>query len=166
MIKVTGAVALNLLRYVVKEKGSDYVYVNPRGGSAREGASCYYVHEAVTEDGGAESVPGCIVGTALHKLGVGFSVMLSEENNSSDSLLEAIMMGRSERDENGEPKFHFTETAKHVFRAAQSQQDRGHNWGDALQSATADYVSYKTGNGMSYQERQDLLNMGILYYSL
>ncbi|UJQ86913.1 hypothetical protein SEA_TREAT_78 [Streptomyces phage Treat] len=171
MIKVTGAVALNILRRVVTERGSSYVYVNPEGKKAGSGEytnpNCYYVHDVVDPEGdgyGVKQVPGCIVGNFMHKLGVGFKIMQHEENNTSDSLVDAIMVSRHEKDENGEQKFEFTDTAKRVLRAAQSKQDGGATWGEALKYAEEMYVSFKTGPGLSSAERLALHNLGVEYH--
>ncbi|ATW69427.1 hypothetical protein SEA_IMMANUEL3_76 [Streptomyces phage Immanuel3] len=170
MIKVTGAVALNLLRHAVAAKGKDHVYVNPDGKTAGQGEysnpSCYYVHDVVDPEGdgfGMKAVPGCIVGNVMHKLGVGFTVMRNEENNTSDSLVDAVMVSRHERDEDGEQKFEFTDTAKRVLRSAQSKQDGGATWGEALEYAEEMYVSYKTGPGLSSKERIALTNLGVRF---
>lgn len=164
MIKVTGAVALNLLRHVVAVKGQAHVYVSPKGETAGQdehvSPSCYYVHEVVESDGSTTEVPGCIVGHAMRKLGVDFDTMRREENNTSDSLADAVEATSSE---DGEQLFEFTDTAKRVLRAAQSKQDGGATWGEALDYAEEMYVCFKTGPGLSSGERATLYDLGVTY---
>lgn len=137
MPKITGFMALNMLEIVVNKVGHEHVYVNESGvqagviGTGGMMASCSYLHKQ-----GDGYVAGCIVGHVAKHAGVPDRILRSEENNTSDSLVDAI---------NAEPgvDLEFTEGASIALRAAQFCQDRGDTWGKALEEAKRRYLDWK-----------------------
>lgn len=119
MIEITLESARQALKSVVAEFGEDYVYierseypshVDPNGDA---GGSCFYVH-----DSAEGSVPGCLVAQVLHK-----------HFDWSVDQLKGIE-GRSAIDIPGLP-----EVVRRYLYVAQSEQDSGTSWGDALSCA-------------------------------
>lgn len=141
MIEITGPVALILLGKAVREKGADYVYVNPKGLKAGTYdddmsmvANCYYLHDV---DG--KNVPGCIVGHVAKLVGVSDGILRMEENNTSDALIDRIHVSETD---NGHQRFKFDGAATALLRAAQSAQDAGKTWGQALAQAREAFVTH------------------------
>jgi hypothetical protein len=127
--------AVELIRHAVKLKGSDYV--DPRSGPMGHG--CQYVN-------GTTGQPLCIVGHALVELGVPTDALIKAPE--IDNLI-ALPYDR-EGDPTGEPgrikylsggglaeveDLEFTPEAVGAFEAAQSTQDAGDTWGQALAAA-------------------------------
>lgn len=119
--------ALELLREAVNERGADYVYTDEYGDLD---GRCFYVER----DEQGNKVPGCIVALALNKAGVTIDQLLTlgdsgEVHGASSTASELCQTlnteGVAEIDRN----------ALTLFGLAQSKQDRGDTWGDALQSA-------------------------------
>lgn len=163
MQKITGSMALHLIRAAVEEKGSEYIYVNNDGDVAgqvnHDGVmpNCYYLHDAMV-DGEPGKVPGCIIGHVAKRMGVQDSLLEQEENNTSDALMDSIMLLTDESDD---ARFDITDVAKRVFRAAQSMQDKGKTWGDAYAYAREQYVSAKLALTPADQ-RLYLIEVGVL----
>jgi hypothetical protein len=111
-IKVTEAQVKTALIEAVAEKGDDYVYTNPDGESATgAAASCYYVHG---------DKPGCLVGNALHRLGVPLSALEAHEMRGAYSVAKELI-------DVTDSSSTFTMLAE-----VQDSQDNGAMWGDAL----------------------------------
>lgn len=116
--------ALALLKRAVDEKGEDYVYVTPSGERAGNGASCLYFHD---------EQPGCIVGHALHYVGIKREDLIFEDKyglndlNVETGINEPHLVGLL-RDCNVE----FTDEAHAILTRAQSEQDSGTPWGPVL----------------------------------
>lgn len=111
-IKVTEAQVRQALAEAVAEKGDDYVYTNPEGESAKgSAASCYYVHG---------DVPGCLVGNALHRLGVPLWALEARELRGAYSVAKEVIDVTDDRG---------TYT---MLGSVQDAQDNGAMWGDAL----------------------------------
>jgi hypothetical protein len=121
----------------VEKAGRNHVYVNAEGLTAgaldAQGnlASCNYLHGE-----GDETVAGCIVGHVARRVGVPDRILRNEENNTSSSLVDAIHA-------DAEVGLEFTDTASHVLRMAQSAQDLGKTWGEALEAAKEYYLELK-----------------------
>lgn len=109
--------AMAALEVVVAEAGEDYVYESPRhmqGGDE----SCFYVHR---DPDGSDARPGCLVGTALHRLGVPLGELEKHEGTDAFTML-----------------WHITDLpdrARGAFSGAQEAQDTGETWGEALRQA-------------------------------
>lgn len=118
MKTISGRTALELLERAVQERGEDFVYSkipNPRAGEDDflNDALCLYFH------GGA---PSCIVGLAL-----------SYEGATQHDFEPYENMGASCIDEIDGLELTFN--ARRVFDEAQSKQDAGFTWGDAIDAA-------------------------------
>lgn len=137
MIEITLDTAIAALKGAVDEKGADFVY-RPQDYDGFE--SCYYVHsdhegpehrEMMEFEDLKNVVPGCIVGNALHRLGVPLRDMIKFEGDPARQLLDGladndmITLAEDEVDS--------------VFRIAQSMQDVGNNWGLAYEKALIRY---------------------------
>lgn len=106
---------LEALETVVKGRED---YIDPRARSI--GQTCKY-----TIDG----APSCIVGEALHRLGVPIDV-LREMDCTFDPMFGED--GKRLLENKG---YTFEDAAEQVLIAAQSEQDSGHTWGNALHVA-------------------------------
>lgn len=107
--------ALDLLRRAVQTRGGDYRYTPPVGS-----VGCVYVHEGSCS---------CLIGVALHLLG--WTVEEIEQLDARGHLGTAVgcLCGKVTAD---------TATgrlANLVLREAQSEQDNGRTWNDALAAA-------------------------------
>lgn len=119
--------ARELLRAVVAEHGEDFRYTDPRG------PSCLYVtREYAIEHWGWDpdrvvGQPGkrCVVGTLLDRHGE----VWHRQEKFWDQTVEGI--------QNANPGDYFTPEASEYLRIAQSRQDRGETWGQALEAAEA-----------------------------
>lgn len=111
--RIDAARAVELLREAVAERGADYL--DP--GAAFDG--CEYV-----KDGRSS----CMVGVALHKGGVAIRTLSHLFGEIREALDELVML----RVDIG---VEITEEAVGVFEAAQSVQDLGGTWGNALVAA-------------------------------
>lgn len=111
---ITAPQALQALKEVVAEApaGRDTVYQD-RG----TGGECYYVRYGV---------PSCIVGRALHRLGVPIEVLQGLDTASMGDPIGASSLAR---------RGVTTPDAAVVFANAQLAQDRGKTWGQALDAA-------------------------------
>lgn len=99
--------ALRALRAVVAEKGADYVYKSPAEGPT---GTCVYVWDVA-----GQLQPQCIVGCALHHLGVPLELMAQGETNSIN--VHALAANLAQKGYVIEPD------AQLIFRSAQIVQD-------------------------------------------
>lgn len=102
------------IRAAVAERGRDYRYT-------AHYPVCNYVVgdlELLPEDPTA-AAPGCIVGLALHKMGVPLDVLAGYENLPAVDVLAAVAPDMPREQVQG-------------AGAAQSMQDGGRLWGEAL----------------------------------
>lgn len=104
---VTNEDLLRTLREVAAEQ-PEKVYKSPAGA----GGSCFYVH-------GNE--PGCIVGHALHRLGVPLETLKEHESDAARAPLNDLF-----------PEV--TEGAMDLVDSVQYLQDRGEPWGEAIKA--------------------------------
>jgi hypothetical protein len=118
-IKVTADQVMQTLREVVAER-PDYVYEVPEGYAAETNVSCYYVHG---------DVPGCVVGHVLNRLGVPLSDLALVEGRGAYKVVDWFL---NITDPDG------VVDVEHVLSVAQSRQDRGDSWGEALEVALGD----------------------------
>jgi len=118
------ATAVKLAEAAVAEKGPDFIYADESGVTAnfiRRDAECSNKH--ATEDGGW--VPGCLVGNMLHRHGVPLDKM-PKHGDAFSTLRELNYFGIGIRT---------TEKAEIFMMAAQSSQDNGYTWGEAISAA-------------------------------
>jgi hypothetical protein len=117
MKHITTEDALRALEEAVAEKGEDYVY--PLSNTAAD--LCAYT-EFNDRD---ELVPSCLVGNALHRLGVPLEAMAQfNTGHGPKSLAEELGLDGDR-------------AAWLAFRDAQAIQDDGGTWGAALAKAKA-----------------------------
>lgn len=128
------------LREAVKSKPEGHVYIRqprpmPKNADPRRpvfpdwpdapwGKQCLYVHE---EDG--EKVPGCIVGTALHSLGVPLDVFAPFEGKNVNALRMDLPLP-------------LTQEGWRMLSLAQHEQDSNSTWAEAVESALSEVVQY------------------------
>lgn len=105
--QLTGPEALRLLRAVVAEQ-PDYVCPRRPGGDGPP--ACRYVHDGA---------PDCLAGTVLHRHGIPLSQLSGQEGVAADYL----------------PSRWLDSDAAELLAEAQSVQDRGDPWRDALAEA-------------------------------
>lgn len=107
--------ALDLLRKAVETRGGDYRYTPPTGT-----IGCVYVHAGSCS---------CLIGVALHLLG--WTVEEIEQLDTRGHLGTAVgtLAGKITADTPD------GRLANSVLREAQSQQDNGRTWNDALAAA-------------------------------
>jgi hypothetical protein len=108
------------VKEAVKAKGEDYVYMNPTSAEPDAPGPCSYVHG---------DTPGCIVGHALHNLGVSIDLLRAMDCSDEPIIdtayeLELVPAGVT-----------MTEKAIQFFTAAQMHQDMRARWGEALRAA-------------------------------
>lgn len=109
---ITKAKALELLEAAVAERGADYVYPRTFDGT---GPSCVYVR------GGK---PACLVGLAMTKAGVPIEQLAGWDTRfESDAHSVLVDDGLAAVD------------VAEMLAAAQSVQDDGGTWGEALDAA-------------------------------
>ena len=107
-IEIDKATALRLLREVVAEKGSGYVYTG----------LCVYAYEGAC---------GCLIGHALHRAGVSIEQLAAmDEQPAADVAIDKVQLPDG---------LEIDERAKQILYAAQLKQDNGHTWGTALTEA-------------------------------
>jgi hypothetical protein len=114
MVHITEENMLDTLRGIIEERGENYVYEG-----SDESDSCLYVHQV-----NGDLVPGCLVGTALHRLGVPLQTMTWHEGASAHGLLRRLT--KIGVIEGGADHIAF------ALNEAQAYQDKGSSWGYAL----------------------------------
>lgn len=127
MINITDDQLISTLEALVEEQ-PDHVYKVPEHMRAandeahRDGRGdyirCFYVH---TDTDGSAS-PGCLLGHALHRLGMSLDELLPFEGASVYKVLARRTRGVSQ-------------DAGEVASAIQDYQDDGHTWGESLRLA-------------------------------
>jgi hypothetical protein len=111
---ITRDFALNLLNDIVKDEGADTT------------AKCRYTDPF-------DNVPVCIVGHALFRLGVPLAAIALHEGESADHVLSTF-------EELG--YFEVDEDAADLLNEAQTKQDNGAPWGDAVAMASEALDTY------------------------
>lgn len=89
----------------------------PNTPEAPWGTTCYYVHKGEEQD-----VAGCIVGTVLHSLGVPLEEFRAAEGKNVNGLREILHLPLESR-------------SWSALAEAQTTQDSGQTWADALKYA-------------------------------
>lgn len=121
------ALVLSTMEAIVDEYGHEYVYP-----LAVIGDACYYL-DPITRQ------PSCLIGHVLVRLGTPVELIAQVESMSpdgeyQDSWAEEMTFGR------------FDLSVRKVMRSAQSRQDHGRTWGDALRAAK-EYAAWLVTQG-------------------
>jgi hypothetical protein len=136
--------ALELIEAAVKERGEDWVYpdtgqcryiYNPEDYDQHFGDEEYELSQdelAMVAYFGEEQAPACLVGLVMHTLDERFDqVMLIQNDNSVDGW-----MGDGPYVQTFESvEYEFSHDTIRLLAAAQSAQDSGNPWGEALSRA-------------------------------
>lgn len=124
MMELTYDRAVELLERAVAERGVDYVYPEDEKAQYdphREQQCSYYVGN----NGGFR--PSCIIGMVIDYLGLREQFLANRglyEGNPGTNVLSALGVA-------------FDKTTLSLLGEAQTQQDNGATWGDAVERATA-----------------------------
>ena len=118
--------AIELLEQAVAQRGSDYVYHKPAA-LRNEAPTCLYLHG---QDG-----PGCLIALALSLAGVS-----SEQLGQLDSRTDAAIVTEEVQDYLRSVSVEISDDAYGVFGVAQSRQDYGNTWGEALDAAKKNHA--------------------------
>jgi hypothetical protein len=97
------------------EAKPDFIYVDPDGVGGGENANCSYFHG---------DTPGCIVGHALARFGVGPGV--AQEGSSAREVVDYLAASSDTEDLD-------------YMTYVQQRQDEGVSWGEAVRLAQAEY---------------------------
>lgn len=116
MIVITNETAMQALRDVVAEVGPDYTYPDSERDDLYH--ACRYV---------ADGKASCIVGRALHKMGVPLEVLAEHELSSAEMVIRELI-------DDGVIESNESEWATQ-YAFAQIAQDQRKTWGKALQEA-------------------------------
>lgn len=124
MTELTYDTAVNLLERAVAEHGADFIYPDSEREpwqEDRDDVCSYYV-----EDNGGYR-PSCIIGMVIDYLGLREQFLAERENwegTPGVRVLESLGVT-------------FDAQTRHLLDEAQTQQDRGETWGDAVELATS-----------------------------
>lgn len=115
--------AVELAHEVVAEFGEDYVYPadQKRAEDGGSSPSCVYVHE---------NKPSCLVGQILHRHGVDLFDLSKEEFRGAHFV--AFHLAGADMD------------TRQFLDAAQSSQDKGNTWGEAVRDGLKWVEGYYT----------------------
>lgn len=127
MTFITFDMALEALNAVVDEKGDDYVY---EGGRM---SRTYAVYD----------VPSCIVGNALHRLGVSISTLTEMDRRTIDG---AAISSRKVLEVLEGSGFILDNDAVMLLATAQVLQDAEIPWGDAVRMAREEPVEWRVNH--------------------
>lgn len=128
--------ALALLDAAVADRGADYIYTPPWGEAVvnGDGTLCLYWHRSAVDSSDAGQ-PGCIAGHVYHAAGV------SGEWLSRNERIDATTVGQRLNDTT---ILAVTEGARYILNVAQSEQDAGVPWGEAVAYARLIAESYSS----------------------
>lgn len=124
MVLIAFDMVLEALNAVVDEKGGDYVY---------EGGRMSRTYVAYDE-------PSCIVGTALHRLGVSISTLTEMDRRTIDG---AAISSRNVLEVLEGSGFILDNDAVMLLATAQVLQDAEIPWGDAVRMAREEPVEWR-----------------------
>lgn len=113
--KVSGAQLREAVRTLALAE-PDKVYAVPDDQPNRDRALCFYVH--VDPETGVQT-PGCLIGTALHQLGVSLDALAGWEGLAAALAVPALVDGE------------VSDADLRFLGTAQDQQDDGATWRDA-----------------------------------
>ncbi|MBN3584870.1 hypothetical protein JYB64_20945 [Algoriphagus aestuarii] len=124
MVLITFDMALEALNAVVDEKGGDYVY---------EGGRMSRTYVAYDE-------PSCIVGNALHRLGVPIPTLVEVDRSAIGG---EVVSSRKVLDVLESSGFILDNDAVMLLATAQVLQDAEIPWGDAVREAREEPVEWR-----------------------
>lgn len=124
MVFITFDMALEALNAVVDEKGGDYVY---------EGGRMSRTYVAYDE-------PSCIVGNALHRLGVPIPTLVEVDRSAIGG---EVVSSRKVLDVLESSGFILDNDAVMLLATAQVMQDAEIPWGDAVREAREEPVEWR-----------------------
>lgn len=124
MTVITFDMALEALNAAVDEKGDDYVYQG-------EGTFCAYV---------ASDEPSCIVGNALHRLGVSIPTLAKMDKCAIGG---AVITSRKVLEVLEDSGFTLDDDAVILLSTAQTLQDDNVPWGVAVRAAREESVEWR-----------------------
>lgn len=124
MVLITFDMALEALNAVVDEKGGDYVY---------EGGRMSRTYVAYDE-------PSCIVGNALHRLGVPIPTLVEVDRSAIGG---EVVSSRKVLDVLESSGFILDNDAVMLLATAQVLQDAEIPWGDAVREAREEPVKWR-----------------------
>jgi hypothetical protein len=104
------------IKALVKES-PDKVYARPEHMEAATEAACYYVHTSPEDE--TQLSPGCLIGAALHKVGVPLEELRKHEGQAAWALLRRLMP-------------HLSADTVNFAGDIQAWQDQRNAWGDSL----------------------------------
>lgn len=116
-IDLTPKAALDLIKEAVDERGKGYIYPPSLIDSLTKDGSCLYADKGQ---------PSCLVGVVLHKAGISVAALKRFDRHKDAGVpTELVEVGLLDIP---------VESAL-ILTRAQSLQDTGHTWGDALKEA-------------------------------
>lgn len=127
MTVITLDMALEALNAAVEEKGADYVYEG-------EGTFCAYV---------AFDEPSCIVGNALHRLGVSIPTLVKMDKCAIGG---AVISSPKVLDVLEDSGFILDDEAVMLLSTAQVLQDDDVPWGDAVRAAREEPMGWSVNH--------------------
>jgi hypothetical protein len=138
--------ALEVLQKAVADRGAEFVYTK-RSALIDDGKGGYTVNYSCLYWHSDEEAPGCLVGLALHKLGV-----------SGEALARfgAFAINRLAEDRPSLGGVVPSPDALHLLSTVQAYQDRGAPWGEALIRAVQLVEARRQGEACSLS----MLDMG------
>jgi hypothetical protein len=106
----------------VASESPETVYTPPAHMNTESGR-CFYVHtDAENPEDLGKATPGCLIGVALHRVGVPLYVLQEHEGDCASGVISRVLPGAS------------TDTLSFA-NIAQGSQDEGKPWGMALSEA-------------------------------
>lgn len=123
MAKFTLDQITEALEAVVRERGDGYMYQQDFSNGS---SSCKYIARSISK---GRVIPACIVGATMSYLGVSDSTLRRWDNNVGGTSILDIQTNL------------IPEDAQIALQEAQSVQDRGNTWGNALQAYKAKVAS-------------------------
>lgn len=143
MIEIKYDDALSALNDAIMEKGSDFVYVKEVEARDEESGESYKVCTYVHPDKeGNLTVPGCLVGNVMARLGVPIEKMaaINDGGMSARSLFSYL----SDRN-----IISITEKAAGLLVNAQAHQDNEFTWGEAV------FTAVSRANALKWSENEN-----------
>lgn len=123
-------VAHDLLKDIVREFGEDHTYSNPATLLDTGTNGCDYWHDD-------EDKPGCLIGHALHRLGVPGDWLHGQEGSNAETLLNMLRANYL---------WNIDQDSTRLFTVAQARQDALDPWGVALKDATMHVDTWGEGS--------------------
>lgn len=120
-IEISAARALELLKAEVDAEGADFVYKADERADPLKSPKCVYVENGC---------PSCLVGRALHRAGVPLEILAKLDDVQYD---KGVGISDAEFDDDSVV---LEDDARGILATAQTMQDAGATWGEALEAAS------------------------------